>query len=62
MFGFIGLGLALQSWVSMLVLLVAMVAAFAYRMQVEEKFLVAELGDEYLHYMARTKRIVPYVW
>ncbi len=62
MFGFIGLGLALQSWVSVLVLLVAMVAAFAYRMQVEEKFLVAELGDEYLHYMARTKRIVPYVW
>ena len=61
-FGLVGLGLALQSWVSVIVLLLASIAAFAYRVQVEEKFLVARLGDEYLHYMARTKRFVPYVW
>jgi protein-S-isoprenylcysteine O-methyltransferase Ste14 len=62
MFGLNGLGLALQSWVSVLLLLLASIAAFAYRMQTEETFLVAGLGDEYLHYMARTKRLVPYVW
>jgi protein-S-isoprenylcysteine O-methyltransferase Ste14 len=61
-FGFLGLGIALQSWVSVLVLLLATTAAFAYRVHVEEKFLVAELGDEYVRYMARTKRIIPYVW
>jgi protein-S-isoprenylcysteine O-methyltransferase Ste14 len=60
--GVIGLGLALQSWVSVLVLLVGAGVAFAYRVQVEEKFLVAELADEYYDYMARTKRLVPYVW
>jgi protein-S-isoprenylcysteine O-methyltransferase Ste14 len=43
-------------------LLLATTAAFAYRVHVEEKFLVAELGDEYVRYMARTKRIIPYVW
>jgi protein-S-isoprenylcysteine O-methyltransferase len=62
LFGFIGLGLALQSWVSVLVLLIATTAALAYRARIEENFLVAELGDEYVQYMARTKRLVPYVW
>jgi protein-S-isoprenylcysteine O-methyltransferase Ste14 len=62
LFGFMGLGLALQSWVSVLVLLLATTAALAYRAQREEKFLVAELGDEYVRYMTRTKRLVPYVW
>jgi protein-S-isoprenylcysteine O-methyltransferase Ste14 len=60
--GLLGLGLALQSWVSVLVLLFGTIAALAYRISIEEKFLVAELGDEYVHYMTRTKRLVPYVW
>jgi protein-S-isoprenylcysteine O-methyltransferase Ste14 len=60
--GFLGLGIALQSCVSVLILLLATTAAFAYRVHVEEKFLVAELGDDYVRYMARTKRIIPYVW
>lgn len=62
LFGFIGLGLAVQSWISVLLLLLATTAALAYRARIEEKFLVAELGDEYVRYMARTKRLVPYVW
>jgi protein-S-isoprenylcysteine O-methyltransferase Ste14 len=62
LFAFLGLGLALQSWVAVLLLLLATTAAFTYRVSIEEKFLVAELGDEYVHYMARTKRVVPYVW
>ncbi len=61
LFGLLGLGAALQSWASVLVLLLATTAAFAYRIRIEEKFLIAELGDEYVQYMARTKRLVPYV-
>jgi protein-S-isoprenylcysteine O-methyltransferase Ste14 len=61
LFGLLGLGAALQSWVSVLVLLLATTAAFAYRIRIEETFLIAELGDEYVQYMARTKRLVPYV-
>jgi protein-S-isoprenylcysteine O-methyltransferase len=61
-FGFVGLGVAVQSWASVLVLLLATTTALAYRVRVEEKFLVAELRDEYVEYMARTKRLVPHVW
>jgi protein-S-isoprenylcysteine O-methyltransferase Ste14 len=62
LFGFVGLGLALQSLVSVLVLLIATTTALAYRARIEENFLVAELGNEYVQYLARTRRLVPYVW
>jgi len=62
LFGFVGLGLALQSWLSLLVLLLATTTALAYRARIEERFLVAELGDEYVLYLARTKRLLPHVW
>jgi protein-S-isoprenylcysteine O-methyltransferase Ste14 len=35
---------------------------YGYRMLVEEKVLVSELGDNYVEYMKRTKRIVPFVF
>jgi protein-S-isoprenylcysteine O-methyltransferase Ste14 len=62
MYGFVGLGLALQSWVSVLLLLLGSAAALAYRARIEERFLVAELGDDYVRYMTRTRRLVPFVW
>jgi protein-S-isoprenylcysteine O-methyltransferase Ste14 len=61
-FGFTGLGLAVQSWLSVLILLLATTTALAYRTRIEEKFLLAELGDAYIRYLARTKRLVPFVW
>ena len=60
--GLFGLGLALQSWLSVLVLLIASIGAFAFRVRVEEKFLIAELGDDYVQYTKRTKRIIPFIW
>jgi protein-S-isoprenylcysteine O-methyltransferase Ste14 len=34
---------------------------YGYRMLVEEKVLVSELGDNYVGYMKRTKRIIPFL-
>jgi protein-S-isoprenylcysteine O-methyltransferase Ste14 len=34
---------------------------YGYRMLVEEKVLVSELGDNYVDYMKRTKRIIPFL-
>ena len=60
--GFLGIGLALQSWVALLAILVVTGPALAYRTRAEEQFLVTELGDSYVSYMKRTKRLVPFVW
>jgi protein-S-isoprenylcysteine O-methyltransferase Ste14 len=58
---FIGLGLAVQSWGALLVLLGVFSLSFGYRMRVEEKSLLSELGENYANYMKRTKRIIPYL-
>ena len=58
---FIGLGLAIQSWAALLALLVVFVLAYGYRMRVEERTLGTELGSDYLGYMKRTKRIIPFL-
>jgi protein-S-isoprenylcysteine O-methyltransferase Ste14 len=58
---YLGLGLALQSWAALLTILVVMGLGYVYRIRVEERFLVAELGDEYVEYCKRTKRIIPFI-
>jgi protein-S-isoprenylcysteine O-methyltransferase Ste14 len=58
---FIGLGLAVQSWGALLVLLGVFSLSFGYRMRVEEKALLSELGEDYASYMKRTKRLIPYL-
>ena len=58
---FIGLSLAVQSLGALLVLLAVFTVSFGYRMRVEEKTLLSELGDDYADYMKRTKRLIPYI-
>jgi protein-S-isoprenylcysteine O-methyltransferase Ste14 len=56
----IGIGVTLQSWVGILVILVIFGLALGYRIHVEEKFLVSELGDDYIQYMKKTKQLIPF--
>jgi len=58
---FIGLGLAVQSWGALLVLLGVFSLSFGYRMWVEERTLLSELGQDYASYMKRTKRLIPFI-
>jgi protein-S-isoprenylcysteine O-methyltransferase Ste14 len=57
----VGLGFLLQSWGAVLVLIAFFGVAFGYRIHVEEAVLTSELGDEYVEYAKRTKRLIPYV-
>ena len=58
---FMGLGFAVQSAGALLVLLGLYGISFGYRMSVEERTLLAELGNQYGDYMKRTKRIIPFL-
>jgi protein-S-isoprenylcysteine O-methyltransferase Ste14 len=59
---FVGLGLALQSWGAVLVLALIFAVAYGYRIHVEERALISQLGEAYLTYSRGTKRLIPYVY
>jgi protein-S-isoprenylcysteine O-methyltransferase Ste14 len=58
----IGIGLALTNWASMLVLFFSATVIYSYRIFVEERALIATLGEEYLSYMRRTKKLIPFIY
>src|SRR5437016_5197785 len=58
---FIGLALAVQSSGALLVLFAVFGVSYGYRMRVEERVLLSELGQDYAEYMKRTKRLIPFL-
>jgi protein-S-isoprenylcysteine O-methyltransferase len=59
---FLGLGLCMANWASLLCLLVPICLVFLWRIHVEETVLLQALGDQYRNYMQRTKRLIPAVF
>jgi protein-S-isoprenylcysteine O-methyltransferase Ste14 len=57
----IGLGLAIQSWAAVIALILLFSLAYGFRIYIEEKTLISELGEEYIEYKKRTKRLIPYL-
>jgi protein-S-isoprenylcysteine O-methyltransferase Ste14 len=58
----LGAGLATANWAVALAIAVLMTVAYRYRMVAEEAMLLDAFGDRYKEYMARTWRLVPYVY
>jgi len=59
---YLGTGLALTNWLSVLILAGMGAATYAYRVRVEEQALGSSIGQPYLEYMRRTKRFIPFVF
>ena len=59
---FAGMGLLLRHWTSLLVILVPITAALLYRIGIEERALVAGLGEGYADFMRRRRRLVPGIY
>jgi protein-S-isoprenylcysteine O-methyltransferase Ste14 len=57
-----GMGIALGSWGSAALLAISSFAAYSYRMMVEERALVAAIGEPYRVFMSTRKRIIPFVY
>lgn len=58
----LGIGVALGSWASALVLFFVSVALYGYRIKVEERALLAAIGEPYRAFMMTRKRLIPYVY
>ena len=62
LFAYTGIGFFLDNWLAPLAILVGSSLGLAYRIQVEERALVGEMGDRYRDFAATRKRLIPYVW
>ncbi len=58
----IGYGLALNSWLSLAILLIVPLATTLRRITVEEATMAEVMGDPYEAYRQRTKRLLPGIW
>jgi protein-S-isoprenylcysteine O-methyltransferase len=59
---FLGFGLCLGNWLSILLLMLPILAAFLWRIRIEEQALIDALGEDYRAYMRRTARLIPLVY
>ena len=59
---FLGTGLAMTNWASLLAVMLGVALGYGYRVRVEERALCADPGQPYRDYMQRTRRFIPHVW
>lgn len=57
-----GVGLALGSWLSLLIVILVPLAAILVRIHVEEARLSQALGQDYQAYTSHTRRLIPGLW
>jgi|ERR1035437_367606 protein-S-isoprenylcysteine O-methyltransferase Ste14 len=57
-----GVGFALGSWASAALLAGASIAVYVYRMNVEERTLLAVIGEPYRQFMRTRKRLIPFIY
>ena len=58
----LGFGLVLTNWASLAAIILWNAVGFGYRVMVEERVLSRALGQPYVAYMRRTRRLIPYVF
>jgi len=59
---FLGLGIMLGNWISLLIIFLPVLGAFLYRIKIEEKALSGYFKEDYLNYQRRTKKLLPYLY
>jgi protein-S-isoprenylcysteine O-methyltransferase Ste14 len=57
-----GVGIALGSWASAVLMIGASIAVYSYRIAIEERALSAAIGAPYREFMASRKRLIPFVY
>ena len=59
---FLGIAFCLSNWLSILLMIISVSVGYLNRMNVEEKFMVEQMGQTYLDYQKRTKRLIPAIY
>lgn len=59
---FFGIATSLSNWVSVLLMIIPVLVGYINRIRIEEKFMVEQLGQKYIEYQNRTKKLIPNVF
>jgi protein-S-isoprenylcysteine O-methyltransferase Ste14 len=59
---FIGISTSISNWLSVPVMMIPITLGYLYRIKVEERFMLEQLGEDYLNYQERTKRLIPMIY
>jgi protein-S-isoprenylcysteine O-methyltransferase Ste14 len=59
---FIGISTSISNWLSILVMMIPITLGYLYRIKVEERFMLEQLGEDYLNYQERTNRLIPMIY
>jgi len=59
---FVGFGISLNNWISLLTITIPVAAAFIYRIKIEEHLLIAQFGEDYLDYKKKTYYLIPWIY
>ena len=59
---FLGISVSLSNWLSVIFMIVPVFCGYIYRIVVEEKFMIKQMGQLYIDYQKRTKRLIPMIY
>jgi protein-S-isoprenylcysteine O-methyltransferase Ste14 len=59
---FLGISTSLSNWLSILLMIVPVLLGYLNRIIVEEKFMIEQMGQKYIDYQKRTKRLIPMIY
>lgn len=59
---FVGTAVALSNWLSVVLMTISIMIGYIYRINVEEKFMVEQMGEKYMDYQKRTKKLIPNIY
>jgi protein-S-isoprenylcysteine O-methyltransferase Ste14 len=59
---FLGIATSLSNWLSVLLMIIPVLLGYLNRINVEEKFMIEQMGQKYVDYQKRTKRLIPYIY
>ena len=62
LFIFTGTAVSFSNWLSILSMTIAVSIGYLYRISIEEKFMLEQMGQKYLDYQKRTKKLIPFVF
>jgi protein-S-isoprenylcysteine O-methyltransferase Ste14 len=59
---FLGIATSLSNWLSIICMIVPVLIGYSYRIFIEEKFMTKQMGQKYIDYQKRTKKLIPMVY